>query len=62
MAEPNERPLPLDMPDGDVNRVLDYLYRQRSEHEVSERLLIEVLDCLRRIDDKLGKLLAKPTR
>jgi hypothetical protein len=60
MSDRTDRPLPLDMDHQDVDRVLDYLYKQRTPEEVNERLLIEVLDCLRRIDDKLGKLLAKP--
>jgi hypothetical protein len=60
MSDRTERPLPLDMDRQDVRRALDFLDKQGDPEEVSERLLIEILDCLRRIDDKLGKLLAKP--
>jgi len=56
-----DRPLPLDLSEPDVKRVIDYLYRaQDDSQDVRDRLQIEILDALRRIDDKLGKLLAKP--
>jgi hypothetical protein len=56
-----DRPLPLDMTERDVKRVIDYLEDRTTEptgetHD-GQRLLIEILDCLRRIDDKLGRML-----
>jgi hypothetical protein len=59
MSDPADRPLPLDMDDADVERVLNYIYLTKRNEDVSDRLLIEILDCLRRIDDKLGKVLIK---
>jgi hypothetical protein len=50
-------PLPLDMLERDVERVMQWLdSKENREREVNQRLLIEILDCLRRIDDKLEKL------
>jgi hypothetical protein len=61
MAEPTDRPLPLDMTDRDVERVMQYLDgKENHEREIHQRLLIEILDCLRRIDDKLEKLSIRP--
>ena len=57
MPDPLDLPLPLDMTERDVERVMKYLEsNQNKEREMHQRLLIEILDCLRRIDDKLGGL------
>jgi hypothetical protein len=54
-------PLPLDMLERDVERVMQWLdSKENREREVNQRLLIEILDCLRRIDDKLEKLSIRP--
>ena len=61
MPDPTNRPLPLDMPERDVERVMQYLDgKENREREIHQRLLIEILDCLRRIDDKLEKLSNRP--
>jgi hypothetical protein len=57
-------PLPLAMSQDDVGRVERFLYDRYGsdlgDSEVGTRLLVEILDCLRRIDDKLGRLLERP--
>jgi len=45
------------MNDGDAERVSVYVNSR--DREPNKRLLIEILDALRRIDDKLGRLLTK---
>lgn len=60
MAEQHESPpSPLQLAKEDVARVAGFLaYKDRSGTDLeNERLLIEILDCLRSIDDKLGRLL-----
>jgi len=40
--------------------MIDHLFEHTQDPDlVKERLLIEILDCLRRIDDKLERLLRK---
>jgi len=56
---PTDRPLPLEMNEPDAERVSNYIGKLCHESEPNERLLIEILDALRRIDDKLGRLLTK---
>jgi hypothetical protein len=52
MPEPSDPPpLPLQMGRADVRRVSDFLADRDTVD--NERLLIEILDCLRAIDDKL---------
>ncbi len=61
MSQPNEPPpLPLTMDAEDISRVANFLaQRARSGSDLeNERLLIEILDALRGIDDKLERLLA----
>jgi hypothetical protein len=48
-------PLPLQMSEADVQRVSVFL--DATEEVVNRRLLTEILDCLRAIDDKLSRLL-----
>jgi hypothetical protein len=55
--ERTARPLPLDMPDRDVERVMTYIDTLQNEQFDQQRLLIEILDCLRRIDNKLARIL-----
>jgi hypothetical protein len=53
-----EPPQPLQMPAADVDRVVDHVNLPGSRFEAHDRLLLEVLHCLRAIDDKLERLLA----
>ena len=65
MPDPTDPPQPLDMTAQDVSRVLKHIEATGLDWQDAHlRLLIEILDCLRRIDDKLGKLVtqSKPTR
>lgn len=60
--KPPERPMPLKLRIEDYERIEDYFvfhYGCRGP-ETDRRLLIEILDCLRRIDGKLGELLSRP--
>lgn len=60
MAEPSgSPPLPLMMAAEDVGRVAEFLAsRERSGSALeNERLLIEILEALRSIDDKLERLI-----
>jgi hypothetical protein len=54
--EPEPPPLPLQMDEDDAERVSRFL--DTVDSVANQRLLIEILDCLRSIDDKLGRLLA----
>jgi hypothetical protein len=59
----SELPTPLEVAPADAGKVIDHLYRHSQDPDlVKERLLIEILDCLRRIDDKLARLLRRPSR
>ncbi len=57
--QPQSPPLPLQLAKEDIARVSGFLsYSDLSgSYLENERLLIEILDCLRRIDDKLERLL-----
>jgi hypothetical protein len=52
-------PAPLELTREEFSRVRDYIDDHGDESEPNQRLLIEILDCLRRIDDKLGRLLER---
>ena len=59
-TQPSEPPLPLEMTEEEATRVRSYLYKLKDVDpiDVRERLLIEILDALRGIDDKLAQLVA----
>jgi hypothetical protein len=62
-TDPTDPPQPLDMDAKDVTRVLRHIETTGLDWQDAHlRLSIEILDCLRRIDDKLGKLLTQSTR
>ena len=54
---PDEPPQPLQMSADDVKKVADHVGRPGRLFEPTDRLLLEILDCLRAIDDKLQRLI-----
>jgi hypothetical protein len=57
MSERTDPPEPLMLDPADVDRVKIYLDRIGWDPEWDPRLIIETLEALRRIDDKLARLL-----
>lgn len=56
MTEPTKPPpSPLQMAEADVDRVSRFI--DHNDRVDNQRLLIEILECLRAIDDKLARLL-----
>jgi hypothetical protein len=50
-------PLPPAMTDAEARRALNYACDPSSGHDTSDRLMLEILDARRSIDDKLDRLL-----
>jgi hypothetical protein len=57
----DDPPLPLAMPPDDAKRATDWLYANVDSKglEIRDRLLLEILDRLASIDDKLERLLSR---
>jgi hypothetical protein len=56
----DDAPLPLDLTEDQVKKVMAFL--EPCERRAERRLLIEILDCLRRIDDKLERIASDDRR
>ena len=59
MPDPTDRPPLLELTEPEIDRVIAFVYDRQNEREPNQRLLIEILDALRQINDKLAKLLEK---
>jgi hypothetical protein len=54
----DDPPPPLDMATADVHDVLKHAYRSMTGYDGRDRLLVEILDALRRIDAKLERAIS----
>jgi hypothetical protein len=52
-----ERPPQFDLSEADFRRIVEFLEASKTEREPNERLLAEILECLRSIESKLDDAL-----
>jgi hypothetical protein len=60
--EPTDRPHPFRMPESQVDKAVDYLSYNAHERMNNQRVLLEILDSLRRIEDLLRRQSGPPER